>query len=669
MRKAFTLGPFILILVALGFNAVPALGDDVRDRFGDIESLFKQQQCGAPSGLLGGREPTARDYDWDVQHAEIHYWPDFDTETLSGTVLFTCQSMVAGLGEVALDFHDNMSVDALLVNGLPASYTHAGDVITITVNPPAAQDEIFTLAVNYSGSPSSSGFGSFSWDWHDGTHIVQTLSEPEGARDWWPCKDVPDDKFTADIYYRVPTEFSAPGPGLLQSVIDNGDGTHTWHWHESYLINSYLIALTVTNYAHYTDMYVNAEGDSLPIENYVFPENFDNSVEDLSITPMALALMDSVFSPYPFMDEKYGHMVFMWGGAMEHQTCTSYGYFLLGGDHWYDRIVVHELAHQWWGNSVTLRDWHNVWLNEGFASYGESIWFEYIGGQDGLTDWMTATTADPVFDGPVYDNPVLFSSTVYRKGAWVLHMLRFIMGDAAFFEALDYYYQQHEFDNADTADLQADLETSTGLDLETFFQQWVYGLYRPVYEWGWEVTGGPGNWWLTLQIRQVQDNTGLFVMPLPFRIATLSGDVDLRVDNEQWVQHYSIPMGADEPLGVEFDPENWVLENSTEVPYDPTAVDAPPATVTAMRGNFPNPFNPRTRIEFSLAEAEPVRLDVFDIEGRRVRTLIDGPRPTGPQGISWDGLDQRGRALPSGVYLARLRVADRVLSSRMTLLK
>jgi hypothetical protein len=157
-------------------------------------------------------------------------------------------------------------------------------------------------------------------------------------------------------------------------------------------------------------------------------------------------------------------------------------------------------------------------------------------------------------------------------------------------------------------------------------------------------------------------------MPLPFRVSTAGGTVDLRLDNDRWYQNYSY-LFEDEPLSVEFDPDNWVLENSSEIAYDPTDVGQAPEWSTALRGNWPNPFNPRTQIEFTLGARTPVRLDVFDVQGRLVRTLLEGVRDAGPMNVVWDGLDARGRALPSGVYLARLVTDDIVLSQRMTLLK
>ena len=659
----------LLCLIALLLGALPAVAESPMDA-APVEETLKQSLYHPAGRGLAGRQGRSIDYDWDVLHADVLFWPNFGAQTLSGTVTYTAVSAASPLTEISLDFMDNMNVVGVTVNGAPAVYSHAGDEIVITVAPAIAAGVQFIVNVVWNGSPLTSGFGSFTWTSHNGVDLLTTLSEMIGARDWWPCKDIPDDKFTADVRYRVPNDFSAPGPGLLQAVTDNFDGTSTWHWYESHPITTYLIAMSVTDYDHFTDWYIPAVGDPIPIENYVYPENYANSVEDLGVTPEALGVLESAFGAYPFADEKYGHMVFHWGGAMEHSTCTSYGNALLSGQHYYDRIVVHEAAHQWFGDAVTLVDWENVWLNEGFASYGEAIWFEHTDGQQGLTDWMTLTTADPLFNGPVYNNDVPFANTVYRKGAWVLHMLRFLLDDdEQFFSALRYYLDQHIYGNAHTTQLQADLESYLGIDLNVFFQQWVYGLYRPVFEWGWQATGGPGDWYVDLAIRQVQTNTGKFETPLPLRIMTTGGTVDARIENTEWAQRFLIPVGANQPTAIDFDPENWVLENNTQVPFDPTAVGDAPTRPTALVGNWPNPFNPKTRIEFSLAEAGEASLQIYSIDGRLLRTLAAGRRAAGNHDLAWDGLDQHGRPLPSGIYLARLAAGGKLFTHRMTLLK
>ncbi|MDP6418405.1 MAG: M1 family aminopeptidase [Candidatus Krumholzibacteria bacterium] len=659
MSRWFLVFTLILTLAAVAYTP------DYRTL---VSSTLDEPHCLSGPGHLASRLPNRVDESWDVQHVDLLVQPFFGTETLEGRVTLDAESLVEDLSEIHLDFNDPMTVLSVTVNGVAAAWTHGSDRISVTLSPPISQGVVFEISVDFEGQPVPVGFGSFAWDEVMGHPIVCTLSEPEGARSWWPCKDVPNDKFTADVRYRVPNGISAPGPGLLQSVNDHGDGTETWHWQENWPINTYLIAMTASEYTHYTDWYDDGEGNLLPIENYIYIDTWDNAVEDLSITPEALGLYEDLYGEYPFKDEKYGHALFTWAGAMEHQTCTSYGWWLLFGDHRYDRIVAHELAHQWWGDMVTLEDWENVWLNEGFATYSEALWFEHRDGQSGLSWYMNEIIRD--FDGPVYNNPNLFGQEVYKKGAWVLHMTRWLINDdEAFYGALDYYKNLHAYGNAHTTDLQSDLENYLGLDLEQWFSQWIYGIERPIYEWAWQKTGSPGAWELEIRVDQVQTLTGLFEMPIPFRLETDSGFMDLRLDNDQWSTLYTIPMGYTEPVDLLFDPDSWILKDETEVPFDPTGAGEAPQFRTEILGNYPNPFNPATHVSFVLAEQGPVSLKVYNASGQKVATLLDGVLGEGHQLCRFNGLDSRGRALSGGVYLLKLQAGGEERTQRVLLLK
>jgi len=625
-------------------------------------SLHGPELCA--KGGLAGRAPRAGDDQWDVLHVDLELAPLFNAERLEGSVAFRALVTVGPLERVLLDFRDEMDVTSLALNGAPVLWTHASHIVSVQPMPPLAEGEEFLLEIEFEGAPPSLGWGSFEWYEHEGVMSVATLSEPENARGWWPSKDVPDDKFTLDVRYRVPQGFKAPGPGLLQSVTDNGDLTETWHWRESYPICTYLVAMTVTNFIDWTDWYVDEEGDSLPIENFVWPETWNGAQEDLSIAPEAAALLESLCGEYPFKDEKYGHAIFQWPGGMEHQTMTSYGFYLVGGHHYFDRILVHEMAHSWFGNCVTLQDWENVWINEGPAKYSEALWFEHRDGPEGLRWFMDIIDVD--FTGPVYNNPNLFGPEVYQKGAWVLHMLRGAMrDDALFFAALRDYLSRHAYGNAHTTDLQADLESFLGLDLEPFFQQWVYGVGRPDYRWGWQRDGDR----LLLRVDQVQADAGLFVMPLHFRAHAAGDSMDFHVENAQWSELWSLPLDGFEPEQLVFDPELWLLKHAEEVPYDPTGAEGTPAWSTALRGNYPNPFNPTTRVAFTLERRGPVRLSVHEPSGRRVAVILEGVLDEGPHDLAFDGRDRSGGPLPSGVYLLSLETESTRLSRRMVLIK
>ncbi|MBC8367995.1 T9SS type A sorting domain-containing protein [bacterium] len=652
------------LALALLMIAAFAMADPYGSEFlQELESSIKGPEL-CTKGGLAGRQSRQSDEDWDDLNVTLNLEVMFDTQSIQGFVVHEGRVLVPTIDFIELDFHDDMIVTDVALNGSGAGWSHLNHKIIVTASPQLSQDQEFVLQIEFEGSPPNLGWGSFEWYEHEGVMSVATLSEPENARGWWPCKDVPNDKFTADVSYRVPSEFSAPGNGLLQAVVDHGDGSSTWHWHESYPISTYLISMTVSNFLHYTDHYVNAEGDSIPIENYVWPEVWDGAQEDLSITPEAFSLMESLFGEYPFKEEKYGHAIFQWPGAMEHTTMTSYGWYLVGGSHYFDRILVHELAHSWFGNYVTLQDWENVWLNEGPAKYSEALWFEHRDGPTGLRYYMESIDTD--FEGPVYNNPDLFGNEVYRKGAWVLHMLRgMLQDDGLFFEALRNYLSLHPYGNAHTTDFQAELEAYLNMDLEQYFQQWVYGVERPNYEWGWTVEEDH----LIIRVDQVQIDTGLFEMPLHFRAYSASDSMEFRVDNQEWHEAYAIPLNGFLIEELALDPDLWLLKHETEVPYDPTSAEGPPAYPTAISGNYPNPFNPSTRVAFTLAERGHVRLTVHDAAGRRVATIVDGILNAGPQDLGFDARDHAGRKLSSGIYLIQLEVNSERLTHRILLLK
>jgi len=261
---------------------------------------------------------------------------------------------------------------------------------------------------------------------------------------------------------------------------------------------------------------------------------------------------------------------------MEHQTLTTFAAGAVGGD-WVDWLNVHELAHQWWGDWVTLDDWRELWLNEGFATYSEVLWAEHLGAED-LAEIVEEMDWWGYFYGPVYDNPTPFSGTVYEKAAWVLRMLRFVLGDDAFFAGVADYREAHAGATATTAELRSTLEQVAGTDLGWFFDQWVFGLNRPRYVWGWSAGDGPS---VVLTVAQRQTNAGLFRMPVDVDVSTTGGTERHRVWLEAMAeQTVEIEVGAT-PTGVELDPDHQLL-------CEMAADDEPDLE---LGPDFPGPFD------------------------------------------------------------------------------
>ncbi len=498
---------------------------------------------------------------------------------VEGSVRLQARSLTSGLLTLDVGLYSVMGVTSITSGGSPLAWTRIGNTLRITLSHPHVLDEMVDLTIVYGGTPPSVGFGAFVFGTHAGgtQPMISTLSEPTYATAWWPCIDHPADKAIVSMDVNVPGGLVAVSNGLLTGTVPQPDGTQTWQWRSSYPISTYLVSLAISNYVTWTDTWTPVTGGpAMPVQHWVYPEHEAAAREDLGVTISLLDFFSTLFVEYPFVAEKYGHAIVTFGGGMEHQTATSYGQGLIRGDHTYDWIVAHELAHQWWGDSVSPADWNEIWLNEGFASYAEALWWEDQFGQAGLRAYMTSFDTHP-FCGPVYAPTCgLFSDTVYSKGAWVLHMLRRAVGDAAFFEGLRDYEEAHHLDNATTNDLRTAMESASGLDLEPFFTRWVIQQGEPSYRWGWTAAPTPAGWVPHVRIEQMQP--GLFHMPIDLRVVTPAGSFDVTLDNDAMAQDFALPPVAQAPTEIQFDPGQWLLESSQQVTLNDADADGVPDT-------------------------------------------------------------------------------------------
>ena len=384
------------------------------------------------------------------------------------------------------------------------------------------------------GLPTPTDLALSNWEPHNNVPILWTLSEPYGAKVWWPCKQDLNDKIdSVDIFISTPKAYKAASNGILVAEQDNG--THqTFHWRHRHPITAYLIAIAVTNYATYTEQALLPDGTSVPVVNYVYPEDFSRAQNELSWTKTALEFFSERFGVYPFADEKYGHAQFGWAGGMEHQTMSFMGSYNVD-------LQSHELAHQWFGNLVTCGSWTDIWLNEGFATYLTALTYEAFNTPEEWLGWKRVVLNNIISanDGSVFrpdttDVGQIFNSRLaYRKGAFVLHMLRWELGDNAFFEGIRNYLNDPQLRNgyARTSDLQNHLEQASGADLEEFMEDWFYGEGHPSYRIVWEWVDDE----LILRINQSTSHPSVdfFEATLPIQVMTSTTDSLLRVRNNQ----------------------------------------------------------------------------------------------------------------------------------------
>ena len=503
---------------------------------------------------------------FDVQHyfLSLEFVPA--TRRVTGSVIVTSKSLVNNLTHVVLDLASNMTVTTVRrgIGGPVLTFTRPTNLIDVTLDQPFNVDQTFDVQVVYNGVPDATGFGSISWSKTSGGTLgtaVSTLSEPDGARSWWPCKDRPDDKATVDEWWTVPDTWIATGNGVLVGTATPAAGKKQYKWQMHDPLTTYLVSVAATAYATFSQTYSTLAGGSMTIDHYVYPEHLTNAQTSFTPLPAMIAFFAQKFGEYPFVEDKYGMSEFPWSGAMEHATNTSYGTSLVNGQHNYDYIIAHELSHQWWGDTVSPQTWSDVWLNEGFATYSESLWAENLGGAGGYRSYMNSYWRAS-FTGSVYNPVDLFGATVYDKGGWVQHMLRHVVGDTNYFNALRDWYANHKDGNGNTAQYQATQEARYGATLDTFFQQWVYGTGQPTYQYGFTTANlGNGTYRNYIRIRQVQTPATLFTMPVDLFLVIPGGDQLRTVLNNQLDQDFVIDTTAP-PTSVLFDDLDWILNAS-----------------------------------------------------------------------------------------------------------
>jgi aminopeptidase N len=516
----------------------------------------------ARSILLAEARLTENQERYDVTHYDLDLTLDPGLHQLSGTVATTATVVGQAISTLDLDLRYNLSVSAATVNGAPTTFARSGDLVTVDLDRSYAPGESVTVAVTYAGNPQGEYFG---WDSYGGQDMIWTLSEPFGARHWWPCKDVNSDKADAlDIRVTVPSELIVASQGLLVSDETNG-AWRSFHWRTDYPTATYLVSLAIHPYYTYSDWYQPLVGPPMEIQFFVFPGHQDDVEATYALINDMIAAFAQGFGEYPFIAEKYGHAEFTWGGGMEHQTITS-----MGG--WSEDLISHELAHQWWGDMVTCADFGHIWLNEGFATWCEAYWKEQTEGfavYQQYMDYAAFFGSGTIFvEDPLNDN-IFSSSLSYNKASWVVHMLRGVLGDADFFAGLAAYRAAFEYGSATTEDLRDVMEQVSGRDLDQFFQQWIYGEYFPEYSYGW--SEGPGGGQITVDIQQIQSGQ-LFAMPIQLHVTTDNGTEIHVVENSQASESYVLDVSG-AVQSVALDPEKWILRRVQSQVTDPTFTD------------------------------------------------------------------------------------------------
>ncbi|MGQ0628291.1 MAG: M1 family aminopeptidase, partial [Phycisphaerales bacterium] len=532
-------------------------------------------------GLEGVQEALG-DTDLLDVNMEIEVFPGTGTggagTTIAGTSTMTVRVVAPSVTQFTIRLRENFAASATM-GGLPVTMTRASATTkVITLNRAYTQNETFAVRISWSGTPVSRGLGSWYTDLQSGQPIIGTLSEPYYAYTWCPSKEGDtfeagdnSDKATYQIAIIAPTALTAVSNGLLLGTDTLPGNRRRARWGTTYPMAPYLACFSVSQYTRWTQSYPHpgAPNGVMPIEYYIYTAQ-DTPARRASweVTRAAMDVYGDLFGLYPFPQEKYGIYQFPFNGGMEHQTMTGMGTFS-------ESVTVHELAHHWFGNDVTCRTWSDIWLNEGFATYCEALWFERKPGSTGLPALHAAMAArrPSAFTGTVYladpSDPVrVFSSNYsYRKGGWVLHMLRKMVGETAFFDGLRDHLALHPLGAATTEQFKATMIAASGQDLNQFFNEWVYGPGAPDYDYAsqaFEVNGRP---YAAVTVRQVQAtpaNASVYTMPMDVQIPTAAGLHTVNVKNDAREETFVIALPAPMTGAPLIDPENWILAVSKD---------------------------------------------------------------------------------------------------------
>ncbi|MDX6695215.1 MAG: aminopeptidase [Blastocatellia bacterium] len=475
---------------------------------------------------------------------------------------------------IDLDFGE-MSVESVMVGSEPARFEQAQGKLNVTLNATARQGERLTLSVKYKGrpkdglilAPDKSGKASATGDnWPDRVHH------------WIPCLDHPSAKATVRFTVTAPARDLVVANGQLTSKHDNADNTRTWIYNEGAPIPPYCMIVAVGEYALFE---LPQQPKLTPLFYYV--PQADRQFAERGFAPGApsLELFSQTVAPYPY--EKLALIVGATRyGGMENSSAIVFGSALFDARddaqplsrrynirRGIEETIAHEIAHQWFGDSVTEATWADLWLSEGFATYFAGLFVERYEGLEAFRDYMKRDATAyfnyekerraPIFDPDTEDLNKLLNANNYQKGGWVLHMLRSQLGDEAFFRGIRAYYEAHKNSTATTEDLRAALERAGRTNLRDFFARWVYGTGHPVYAptWTWRASGKKGGV-LTINLRQTQTEAA-FNNPLPVEIVMPTGKTRTTIKPTTKATVKRVPL-SERPTDVRFDPDETILK-------------------------------------------------------------------------------------------------------------
>lgn len=553
---------------------------------------------------------------YDLKYHELYFEVDPGVDYISGRITSTF-IMTTNSDSIVFDKDVALTVDSVKIIGETTTFSTFSLGMAIHSASTLLAGNTYTSVVYYHGNPGPAV--SFGDHGPSNIPVMWTLSEPYGAKDWWPCKQSLNDKIDSiDVYIKTPMSYRSTSNGVLKGEVTNA-GFTTSHWKHRHKIPAYLISIASTNYVDYSDYVVYTPTDSIRVHNFVYPENLATDMTASVMIKDQMPVYNNLFGLYPYADEKYGHSITNLGGGMEHTTMTTQGGFNY-------EVTAHELAHQWFGDLVTCGKWEDIWLNEGFASYATGLIYENLYPTVYWPIWKynnwDFVMSQP--DGSVWVDDTtnvgrIFSSRLsYSKGAYVLHMARWIMGDTAFFQAVNNYLYDPALNHgyAVTSHLKSHFEAVHGSSLTYFFNDWFTGEGFPTYQINMDYsTTGDGSVIFTLNQTQSDASVSFFELPVPIKIFGPFGqDTTVVLNNTINGEQFTVFPGfwVD---SIQFDPEKWILAKTNSITIglnDETLLQA---------SIFPNPAYDVLNIQME-NEQENIHVCLYDLSGRELYNQV-----------------------------------------------
>jgi aminopeptidase N len=604
-----------LVLILLSFKISAQIGDEAARK-----SMIQKEANSFAKMTSFNINPNTLNYDLRAQRLELQVDPS--VQKIYGTV--TSKFIPnQNISSIYFDLANTLNVSAVKFHGNNLTFSQLPTKeLKIDFASSLPANTIDSLSITYSGVPDLST-EAFTTSTQSGVPVLYTLSEPYGAQEWFPTKQSMNDKIEkVQMIVTAPSQYNVASNGLLISETISGANKTTF-WQTNYPIAAYLIALGVTNYTKFNDT---IGTPTFPFVNYVYPSTAANTtlMSNIKYTKQILANYEQYFGPYPYRNEKYGHMEFGWGGGMEHATMTS-----IGGGTWDKILIAHELAHQWFGDKVTCGAWNDIWINEGFATFGEHLTYEklldtpadfhnYLQGQ---LNYITSSTSGSVYvsDANLGNQNAIFDSRLsYSKGGYVLRMLKWILGDTVFYQSLKDYNSRPNlaYNYAKTQDLTNSLYQSTGIDFTEFFNEWIYVQGYPTYTIQYGQNNINQN--INFKVSQTQSDSSVsyFKMPLPIKVTGTLGEIAyFALNNDSNNQYFTKSLNFT-VAKVEFNYDLQMIEKNSIVTLN-SALATNETVSNSKIQIYPNPVKNTLTI---LGLKETDNFEIYSIDGKRIKS-------------------------------------------------